>query len=327
MTPKEIKFVGVNNITPPAQLDCVTDPRTKHNPGGLTSSVNFDLTGTSARVRYGRHLVAATGYHSLYADAQRMLGCHDGVLYELTIPANPVGLYSFTQDAPLCYQQASNGWLVISNGVEIVYMDGATVQIFPAPDQTVNWGTVEVPTFKIPLPGSYQLAWLVANLYLATMVDTETWIYYTDAWDFDGVVSDSYYRFKGRLGMMAATDDTLWVSDATGLQAITDGKLAPKAQYTVIPGGYALTRAELFADNLNVPPGLAILATTDKGIYLLGNGGFMQNLSLNQVELPTTQAAVSGIISKDGFNYYATTLQGVSSTASRFNPRTAITIT
>jgi hypothetical protein len=311
--PSTFTFKGIDNIHDPAALP----------EGFLTSAMNFNLLDTGkCRTREGRSLVSAVDYHSLFAAAERMVGCHAGVLYDLSA-STPTALFNFAADAPLVYQQIPNASIVISNGSEIVYMVGNSVHRFADPPVFESLGDVDVPTGFLPMPGCYQMAWLDANLYMAVVEGNETFIYYTDAWDFSGVHRESFYRVPGLLRMMAATEDTLWVSDDTAIHSVNAGVMVKRLDYPAIRKGFTATSGEKCPVSGLV--GTVIIVSTEQGVVALGNTALFKNISLSTTTLPVAESAASGMIEQDGQVYYITSLSGIDNTTNKYNPA-AITV-
>lgn len=263
-------FTGVNTLLNPWELE----------PTELVKCTNYDITKRGKLVsRAGRTSKLTGGYANLWTNGSVVLARRATAL----VSVNPEFSTYTTLKSGITTDYISfadcNGIVVWTNGTDIEYIRYGVSQDFDIPTE-FN---------KYPLPAGQLLEWFKGCLWIA--VGGKVWQsdpFATKMGSMDRVGNSR--QFAGELTMLKGVDDGMWFSDPSGIYFAPGKEIAEMvelikvADYSARLGMFCKVDGKLFPQSMQ---GTCWAIGTDRGICIIGNGGFFQNVTEQFMAMPT----------------------------------------
>ena len=255
-------------------------------------AVNVDIDDSRMLSRAkGSELICAGNVHSLWNNRKRefALGIEEGELKKyswLDGQLKVSSLYSGLDPAARMRYVETDDRIFMTNGSFIGYLRDSQVYPLADPDQT----------FKDRMPAGHLIEFYNNQLYVAV----DSVIFYSDAlaWhrtDF----RKNFIPLLGRIRMIQAVADGLFVSDSSGIAFLSGGTakelvLTLKSSSPVYSGGYCRVAGEMTGTQEPIP-GESVLMMNSEGIFLGGPEGHFLNLTKNRYA-PDEMGEISSLV-------------------------------
>jgi hypothetical protein len=284
-------FSGINNVSDAARVP----PSSGVMP--LKEAVNVDIDDSTMISRSkGFDLVYPGNFHSQWSPKKKdfALCIQDGTLKKLTWldgALTVTSIYAGLDPAARMQYVEADDRIFMTNGSFIGYF---------REDLLLDLNDIEpAQTFKTRMPAGHLIEFYDNQLYVAV----DRVIYYSDAGAWHRTdLRRNFLPFTGRVRMIQAVTDGLFVSDDNGIYFLAGGTakelvLKPKSTKPVFPGGFQKVDGEMMGTKDPIS-GEVILMLNADGIFLGGNEGMFFNLTKNRYK-PSGMGEVSTLVRID----------------------------
>jgi hypothetical protein len=192
------RFSGINNVDPATRLNPIVVDQKYVYPLQQANNVEIDNTyELSSRCGY-TSVKTGTDIHSMWSDGNTWLYADGSILYEIDINYAVRSLRSDLILGTISYAPF-NDRIYYTNEYQIGYIKGNADNALPAPGRE----------FKEPLPAGQLIEYFMGCLYVAK----DNILYISDPLCDYYDVRTGYRIFKGRITLLRAVDEGLYVSD------------------------------------------------------------------------------------------------------------------
>jgi len=192
------RFLGLNNVDPATRLNPIVADNKYVYPLQQANNVEIDNTyELSSRSGY-TSVKTGADIHSMWSDGSTWLYADGSTLYEIDVNYAVRSLRSDLISGAISYAPF-NDRIYYTNGYQIGYIKDNADNALPAPGRE----------FKEPLPAGQLIEYFMGCLYVAK----DNILYISDPLCDYYDVRTGYRIFKGRITLLRAVDEGLYVSD------------------------------------------------------------------------------------------------------------------
>ena len=282
-------FSGINNVADPARMP----PSKGIMPLREAVNVDIDDSGMISRGK-GFERIQVGDFHSLWpsSDGSFALCVNSGALKKLTLVYGGLVVTLICPDLdPMARMQyvETDDRIFMTNGSFIGYFREDSLHDLADPDQT----------FKTRMPPGHLIEFYNNQLYVAV----DRLIFYSDALAWQRTdLRKNVIPFLGRLRMIQAVKDGLWVSDDHGIYFLAGGtakELAKidKTDQPVFAGGFQKIDGEMMGTKEPISGEWVLMMNAD-GIFLGGPEGVFFNLTKNKYR-PREMGEIASLVRVD----------------------------
>ena len=288
------KFLGINTVDDPTRLAPVMMDYQYIYPLQQANNLDIDNTyGLSSRSGYD-DILLGLDMHSLSNDAPGFFVDGD-ILKKLNTDYSIISLrFGLTLGARMSYV-LFNDRTYYTNGYEIGYIKNDISTLLADP----------LLEFKLPLPAGQLIEYFMGCLYVAV----NDILYISDPLCDYYDTRTGYRRFAGRITMLRAVDDGLYVSDDRiwFIKGKTNEDFERSESYSsrAIPFTDERINGRYISDNLS---GNVAIWTGENGICVGDNRGVVINLTESKYVLPVHGNGAGFIRDKDNIRHYVVSL-------------------
>ena len=245
-------------------------------------NVELDRTGRISR-RRGFTLIEEGAFHSLYSVGEYAFAVKDDSLVWITAEGVGGTITTLTQYGNRISYATVGGRTYYSNGADKGYIEG---KINHAWEAGTYVGKSSIKTISGPPPGQ-----LLEIAFGRMWIAYDSYIYYSEPFAYNYYdYARAIIPFSGRVTLVKAVLDGLYVSDPTGVYFLngTDPNAMQSLRITDSPAIEGAVAQELingmeYGARTNY---LYCLFVTKKGICIAGPGGDYLDLTYNKIKYP-----------------------------------------
>lgn len=270
---------GLNTALDPARI--AFNPKSGLTDLAAAVNITHDKSGAVSR-RKGYSATAITdSAHSLWADGDICLFVSGTALYRMFLDGSTQELATVTSGARVRYCRVDDR-VYYANGFDVGKLSNGV---------SVPWsiGTYHGPTTNRRFMGP-PVGHLICVHQGRICISSESVVWHSESYAdnlFD--FARSFIPFQGRIRMLASTGNVLYVSDSQSTWAMT-GAMPNETFLRKVSHESAIENTEMVL-NMNqiggiTGSGMALIWSSETGIYLGDDQGNVTNLSDDKIEMP-----------------------------------------